>query len=133
MESTISPIDFGARKVKRFNNPPSVEQALVRQFFGNASAGYFVDVGANHPTKDSQSWHLEQLGWAGLLIEPTPAYCEMLSQGRRGTVVQYACSSPENHDKRLRLIAAGVHSTLNPNPIALGAHSQETIEVTCRT
>ena len=133
MKSTVSPIDFKNRRVYRFSNPPAVEQALVREFFGNKSEGCFVDVGANHPTIDSQSWHLEQLGWNGLLVEPTPSYCEMLRKERRGTVVQYACSSPENHEKGLRLIAAGVHSTLNPSPIALGAHSQETIEVICRT
>ncbi|MBY0577887.1 MAG: FkbM family methyltransferase [Burkholderiales bacterium] len=133
MESTASPIDFKNRRVYRFSNPPEIEQALVRKFFGNKRDGYFVDVGANHPTLDSQSRHLEEMGWTGLLIEPTPSYCEMLRRERRGTVAQYACSSPENHDKRLKLIAAGVHSTLNPSPIALGAHGEDTIEVTCKT
>lgn len=127
------PVDFETRRVYRFSNPPSIEQSLVRQFFGNSSRGFYVDVGANHPTIDSQTWHLEALGWTGLLLEPLPAYCEMLRKERKGTVVQCACSSPENHGKRLKLISAGVHSTLNPSPIALGANSREVIEVDCRT
>ncbi len=133
MEKQMTPIDFEHGKVFRFSNPPAVEQELVREFFGNRREGYYVDVGANHPSIDSQSRHLEDLGWTGLLIEPTPSYCEMLRKERKGQVVQLACSSPENHEKRLRLIAAGVHSTLNANPIALDNHSKETIEVTCRT
>ena len=31
------------------------------------------------------------------------------------------------------MISAGVHSTLNPSPIALGAESTEVMEVECRT
>lgn len=127
------PVDFENKRVYRFSNPPSVEQMLVRQYFGSSSDGFFVDVGANHPTVDSQSRHLEQLGWNGLLIEPLPAYCDMLRAERRGIVVQCACSSPENHGKKLSLISAGVHSTLNASPIALGAQSCEIIEVECRT
>ncbi len=127
------PVDFAKKHVYRFSNPPSVEQMLVRQFFGNSSDGFYVDVGANHPTIDSQSRHLEQLGWNGLLLEPLPAYCEMLRAERKGTVVQCACSSPANHGRRLNLISAGVHSTLNASPIALGAQGREVIEVECKT
>ena len=44
------------------------EQALVRAFFGGDNAGYFVEVGANHPTEGSQTWHLEQAGWTVVRI-----------------------------------------------------------------
>lgn len=32
----------------------------------------YVEVGANEPVNLSQTWHLEQKGWHGLLIEPIP-------------------------------------------------------------
>ena len=38
-------------------------------FFGNIK-GYYVEVGANDPRERSQTWHLEQQGWTGVLIEP---------------------------------------------------------------
>lgn len=57
----------------------------------------------------------------------------MLRKQRKGTVVQYACSSPQNHNKVLKLIVAGGHSTLNNQPIARGTQCEETVEVTCRT
>ena len=45
------------------------EKVLVREFFGDTK-GFFVEVGANDPRQGSQSWHLEQAGWRGVLIEP---------------------------------------------------------------
>ena len=130
----MMPINFKTKQVNKFKNPPLGEQSLIREFFEQKNDGFYVDVGANEPIVESQTWHLEKLGWKGLLIEPTPGYCEMLIKQRSGTVVQYACSSPENHDKQLKLIVANGGSTLNPE-LLLGkdAHSLESIEVTCKT
>lgn len=129
----MTPVNFKTKEIIKFRNLPHGEQTLIREFFDHKNNGYYVDVGANHPTIESQTWHLEQLGWKGLLLEPIPDYCELLKRERNGTVVQYACSSPENHNKVLKLIAAGGHSTLNSIPIAMGDRSQETIDVTCKT
>ena len=130
----MRPINFKTKEVSQFKNPPDNEQSLIREFFENKRDGYYVEVGANHPTAGSQTWHLEELGWKGLLIEPLPRYFELLTKGRKGTVVQYACSSPENHNKVLRLLVAeGGHSTLNADPVALGTQGEQTIEVTCKT
>jgi hypothetical protein len=56
-------------------------------------------------TLDSRSFHPEQLGRQGLLIEPLPSYCEEL-RARRAFQV------------------AGVHSSLEPDLIAVGARSR---------
>ena len=42
----------------------------------------------------SQSWHLEQLGWTGILIEPQPDLAAALRQVRTARVFAVACSSP---------------------------------------
>ena len=44
---------------------------LVAAFFGDIK-GFFVEVGANDARERSQTWHLEQAGWTGLLMEPQP-------------------------------------------------------------
>jgi hypothetical protein len=84
-------------------------------------------VGANDPVLDSQSQHLEVLGWTGLLVEPDPDCCELLRQSRKGVVIEMACSSPENAGKLLQLNRAGPHSTLEDRPIALGAVIRSTV------
>ena len=73
------------------------EKALVRQFLGDAGRGFFVEVGANEPASiHSQTWHLEQLGWTGILIEPNRALAHELVRKRpRSKVYNVACSSPE--------------------------------------
>ena len=54
------------------------EQELVQEFFRDTRSGFFVEVGANRPRQASQTWHLEQLGWTGILIEPQPDLAERL-------------------------------------------------------
>ncbi len=126
-------VDFQGRHVHRFRNEPAVEQQLVRAFFG-AQPGFYVDVGANDPVVDSQSWHLEQLGWTGLLVEPDPDCCMRLREQRKGTVVQKACSCPANAGHDLLLRRAGPHSTVEDAPIALGvAVPLDTVAVACDT
>ena len=72
------------------------ETALVWAYFQTRTGGFFIETGANDPVIGSQTWHLEQKGWRGILVEPQPACAERLRQERKGsTVIQAACSSPE--------------------------------------
>ena len=127
-----SPADFNTRHIRQFSNPPAIEQQLVQACFAGRP-GFYVDVGANDPVLDSQSQHLEALGWTGLLVEPDPDCCDLLRKNRTGIVVQMACSSPANAGKQLLLNRAGPHSTLEDKPIALGAVVRSTVAVQCDT
>jgi len=60
-------INFKKKFVYQFKNPPENEQKLIRNFFYNKLDGYYVDVGANEPIKESQTYHLEKLGWGGVI------------------------------------------------------------------
>lgn len=124
--------NFITRHIQQFSNEPAVEKQLVQAFFGG-KPGFYVDVGANDPVLDSQSQHLEAMGWKGLLVEPDPDCCELLRKNRTGTVLQMACSSPENAGKQLLLNRAGPHSTLEDRPIALGAVVRSQVAVQCET
>ena len=57
---------FGGERNSRYG-----EEWIVRDFFGDQRDGVFVDVGANHFQRDSNTYFLEtRLGWSGLAIEP---------------------------------------------------------------
>ena len=109
------------------------EQALVREFFAGARAGFFVEVGANRPRQESQTWHLEQLGWTGVLIEPQPNLAEELRRMRSAQVFAFACSSPQNAGRNMRLHVAGALSALDRERMAPGAEPERVIEVPVRT
>jgi FkbM family methyltransferase len=109
------------------------EERLVCEFFFGAPTGFFVEVGANHPTLRSQSWHLEQTGWTGVLIEPQPDLAAFLAFARTAKVFAVACSSPDNAGRSLPLHVAGPLSALDRSLMAPGARPGYTIMVPTRT
>ena len=109
------------------------EQELVREFFGGTRSGFFVEVGANRPQSESQTWHLEQLGWTGVLIEPQPVLADELSRRRVAKVFAFACSSPENAGRCMSLYIAGALSSLDRERMAPGAEPERVVNVPVRT
>ena len=116
-----------------FHPSQQEEERLVREFFGNKKRGYFVEVGANHPTEGSQSWHLEQAGWTGVLIEPQPNLAAFLVSARKAKVFAAACSSPQNAGQSLTLHVDGARSALDRDRMAPGAQAAYVILVPART
>lgn len=112
--------------------PPDCEPSLVRAFF-DSRPGYFVDVGANDPQLYSQTFHLEQIGWTWVLIEPQPDLADALRRSRSAKVYALACSAPENAGRPMRLQLAGVYSSLNAQLPNATAVVSGTIDVMTRT
>jgi FkbM family methyltransferase len=112
---------------------PELETALVRDFFRERPRGFFVDVGANDPKKDSQSWHLEEAGWTGILVEPLPDLAAELRRVRKAQVFEVACSSPEHAGQVMQLHVAGPFSSFDPNLAVTGMRADRTIDVKVRT
>ncbi len=112
---------------------PDREVTLVRDFFGNKTDGFFVEVGANDPKKDSQSWHLEQIGWNGILVEPLPDLAAELRRVRKARVFEVACSSPDRAGEVMQLHVAGPFSSFDPHLAVTGMRADKVIDVTVRT
>ncbi len=112
--------------------PPQDEEGLVRAFFG-PRAGFFVEVGANEPQKESQSWHLERAGWTGVLIEPQPDLAEELKRQRTAKVYAVACSAPERAGGTMRLHVAGAFSSFDAALAVTGVRAGHAIDVPVRT
>ena len=113
--------------------PWTMEQQLKEDFFADTPKGFFVDVGANDPKEGSQTWHLEQKGWCGVLIEPQPRLAQKLKEQRNALVFACACSSPQNAGKTMAFQLAGIQSSLNLNFFVAGMRKEEIIEVPVRT
>jgi FkbM family methyltransferase len=109
------------------------QEQLIRNYFAGAAQGFFVDVGANHPTEGSQTWHLEQLGWSGVLVEPQPDLAAFLVTARKAKVFAAACSSPENAGRALALHVDGARSGLDRERMAPGARAAYVVMVPART
>jgi FkbM family methyltransferase len=62
------------------------EDIVVRNLFyerlSSGQPGFFVDVGAFHPYKHSNTYYLYKCGWRGINIEPTPGRIDLFNKVR---------------------------------------------------
>jgi FkbM family methyltransferase len=65
----------------------SVEEWLVRDYFGDRRGGVFVDIGASDYRLQSNTYRLETaLGWSGLAVDALPTFAEGYRQHRPRTM-----------------------------------------------
>jgi FkbM family methyltransferase len=113
--------------------PPEVENELKEAFFAGSRSGYFVEVGANDPEYLSQTWHLEQRGWTGVLVEPQPDLAAELVRRRAAKVYPVGCSSPRESGRTMVLHLAGIHSSFDPDLNISTERAEGTVAVPVRT
>lgn len=58
------------------------EDALLNRIFGNISEGIYIDVGAHHPHRFSNTYALYKRGWSGVCIDPNPHIGELFRNMR---------------------------------------------------
>ncbi len=62
------------------------EEIILRRFFKFSNTGFFVDIGAHHPQKFSNTYKLYVLGWRGINIDATPGSMELFKKYRPGDI-----------------------------------------------
>lgn len=55
------------------------EDAILNAIFRKQNGGFYVDVGAYHPTHFSNTYALYKKGWHGIVIDPNPAFKQLFS------------------------------------------------------
>lgn len=61
------------RKLKPFFSfSQEGEDMVLSRIFSGKNKGFYVDVGAHHPMRFSNTYHFYKLGWKGINIEPNP-------------------------------------------------------------
>ncbi len=88
------------------------ENGLVWDFFKQSPQGVFVEVGANHPTRENQTWFLEQRGWSGVLVEPNPELFKLLCEQRPRSRAFQAAAGAQTGEVDLLLGVSHLHSTI---------------------
>lgn len=59
------------------------EDVVLRSMLGERPGGFYIDIGALHPTRFSNTKLFYDAGWQGINIEPSPRGCETFSQQRQ--------------------------------------------------
>jgi FkbM family methyltransferase len=95
----------------------NAEDVLLRRAFPGEH-GYYVDIGAYHPTENSVTKHFYDKGWAGINIEPQRHFCQLLAAERpRDVNLEVAVGTQTGH----------VQLVTYPGLEALGTLSQEVV------
>ena len=89
------------------------EELIIRDYFGDRKAGFYVDVGCYEPRESSTTYDLEERrGWKGVGIDVNEAYRESWKLHRpRSTFVHAAVSDTDG--EILKLQVAGAFRTLD--------------------
>jgi FkbM family methyltransferase len=90
---------------------------LARTFLGQPT-GYYVDVGAHHPTRFSNTYWAYRLGWIDLAIDPAPAFRnEFLKKRPRDVACQVAVAE-HNGEQTLFVFEESALNTSNLSRLA---------------
>tara|TARA_R110002051_G_scaffold57789_2_gene106766 strand:- start:8269 stop:9012 length:744 start_codon:yes stop_codon:yes gene_type:complete len=72
------------------------EDMVLSRFFGNKTNGFYVDVGAHHPQRFSNTYTFYKRGWKGINIDAMPGSMELFKKFRpRDTNLEMGVSSTE--------------------------------------
>jgi hypothetical protein len=58
------------------------EDMILRRIFGNKGYGFYVDVGAHHPKRFSNTYYFYKKGWRGINIDAMPGSMALFSKLR---------------------------------------------------
>lgn len=58
------------------------EDVTLRRTLQDVQRGFYVDIGAWHPTQDSVTRSFYDQGWRGINVEPNPHFLELLRKER---------------------------------------------------
>ena len=110
------------------------EKDLVRDYLGS-KAGAFIEVGANHPRHGSQTWHLAERGWRGIVIEPQSKFFVLLEKERpESFVVRAACTSADRIGTiTLHIPSEDGFATVEPNKDDFYVHYDASESVDAKT
>ncbi len=73
------------RRTARFSTPSYAQEGedlVLGRIFGEQQSGFYVDVGAHHPHRFSNTWLFYQRGWRGINIDATPGSMAAFSKSR---------------------------------------------------
>jgi len=62
---------------------------LATQVFPGKTDGFFVDIGANHPTHINNTLYFEKIGWRGFAFEPQQHFVDLWKQARSTPCLPY--------------------------------------------
>jgi FkbM family methyltransferase len=108
------------------------EDVMLARLFGEQSSGFYIDIGAWHPTELSVTKHFYDLGWSGINVEPLRKQYELFIAKRPRDL--NLCVAVTDHKGPLRFYECASNASLSTIDDALAATlAKEGHEITSYT
>ena len=122
----------------RFYFSQDGEDAILLSFFGNKADGFYLDIGAHHPLRFSNTYLFYQQGWRGINIDANPGSMKDFEKIRpRDINLELAISSKGKeldfymlNEPALNTFSKSLASEREQNP---AYHLLEVRSIPCRT
>lgn len=82
---------YGIRQNCRISYSQEGEDLILELIFGGKKNGFYVDIGAHHPTKFSNTYKFYENGWTGINIDAAPGFLALFNSNR-GKDINIQCA-----------------------------------------
>ncbi len=89
--------------IKRTTYSQSGEDIFIKKFFNNKKKGMYVDIGAFHPIRHSNTQLLYDIGWNGINVDLNPASIDFFNIVRKRDSNIHAAISSKNYKTKVYL------------------------------
>jgi FkbM family methyltransferase len=120
----------------RFHWSQCAEDIVIESILGTQSKGYYVDVGAHHPTSLSNTMALYKRGWSGINIDPNPDMFHSFVTHRKRDINLNVGISTQSGFLKYYMFECSLLNTLDQNKADVWSnHSKllDVCEVQCTT
>ncbi len=96
----------------------NAEDILINTLLKNSSSGFYLDIGAHHPFRFSNTYLLYEAGWSGINIDASKDSIDLLKQYRRRDINLHYVVSDKKEDLDLFTNSLGALNTINKDVYA---------------
>lgn len=80
MLSNLRALIFDVYAIKSYSQEG--EDMILNRIFEDKSSGFYVDIGAHHPRRFSNTYFFYKRGWSGINVEPNPDVIRIFNSDR---------------------------------------------------
>jgi FkbM family methyltransferase len=96
------------------------EDRIVLRLFRHRRDGFYIDIGAHHPYRFSNTALLHELGWRGINIEATPGAIDAFREARPDDINIWMAVAEAEGTVPFKVFEEGAYNTLVTGRIAPG-------------
>jgi FkbM family methyltransferase len=89
------------------------EEIILKRYFNYQQTGFYVDIGAHHPQRFSNTYVLYELGWRGINIDANPASVQLFNKLRNEDINLEVAISDNNQEMNYFSFQEGALNTLD--------------------